>query len=60
MDQNNAVTTAMIKAIEVSDTGAGGTRNISGTTHYMTELENELAKLHDKEASLLFEVVLLR
>jgi 5-aminolevulinate synthase len=48
------VTSAAKKALEKYGIGAGGTRNISGNSSAVVELEQILAKLHQKQKALVF------
>ena len=54
MGQHPKVIAALVATAQRMGTGAGGTRNIAGTSHPLVELEEELAGLHGKEAALVF------
>ena len=54
MGHDDRVRSAMAEAATSQGTGAGGTRNIAGTSSALVELEAELADLHGKERALLF------
>ena len=54
MGQHPSVIEAMEGALRDVGAGSGGTRNISGNTHFHMQLEAELASLHGKDGALLF------
>ncbi|WP_375754321.1 5-aminolevulinate synthase [Corallococcus exercitus] len=54
MSRHPLVLEAAEQTLSKCGLGSGGSRNISGTTVYHAALEEEMARLHGKEAALLF------
>ncbi|XP_062315333.1 5-aminolevulinate synthase, non-specific, mitochondrial-like [Osmerus eperlanus] len=54
MSRHPRVVQSVMETLHKHGSGAGGTRNISGTSKFHVELEHELADLHGKDAALLF------
>lgn len=54
MGRHKVTTGAMAECARTLGVGAGGTRNIAGTSKPIVDLEASLADLHGKEASLVF------
>ncbi|KPP69139.1 5-aminolevulinate synthase, nonspecific, mitochondrial-like [Scleropages formosus] len=54
MSRHPNVVRSVMEALLNHGAGAGGTRNISGTSKFHVELEQQLAELHGKDAALLF------
>ncbi|CAL8259738.1 unnamed protein product [Gadus morhua 'NCC'] len=54
MSRHPQVLNGISEALEKHGAGAGGTRNISGTSNIHVTLERELAELHGKDGALVF------
>lgn len=54
LGQHPKLKQAVIDAVNAHGSGSGGTRNISGTSPLHEKLEEQLARLHQKESALLF------
>ncbi|KAI6354180.1 5-aminolevulinate synthase, mitochondrial [Pyricularia grisea] len=54
MGRNPRVLSKMHETLDEYGAGAGGTRNISGHNRHAVELEGTIAKLHAKDAALVF------
>ncbi|XP_054651488.1 5-aminolevulinate synthase, erythroid-specific, mitochondrial isoform X1 [Dunckerocampus dactyliophorus] len=54
MSRHPQVISAISEALSRHGAGAGGTRNISGTSNFHVSLEKELAQLHQKDGALVF------
>jgi 5-aminolevulinate synthase len=54
MSKNESVIDKFISSATKNGVGSGGTRNISGTTEEINNLEKEIAEFHGKESALVF------
>ena len=54
MSQNDLIINKMIESLKSSGIGSGGTRNISGNSVEIVNLENEIANFHHKEKAIVF------